>query len=118
MHYLISQLMPIRIATGLAILLAIAGATPSLAMEDPALIPDESIPIPRLKFDSKGGLVIRPSAGSSSHDFDYLIGNWKLKNRNLKSRLTHSSEWSTFESRMEMHQILNGIGNIDRYTDS
>jgi hypothetical protein len=52
------------------------------------------------------------------HDFDYLIGNWKLRNRKLKARLAHSTEWISFDSRVEMHQILNGVGNIDKYTDN
>ena len=31
--------------------------------------------------------------------------------------VTHSTEWKSFKSRVEMHQILNGLGNIDKYTD-
>src|SRR5262245_31841586 len=85
--------------------------------EDRALIPDSSVTIPPVQFDNSGALVIRPSSTSSQHDFDYLVGTWKLRNRKLKSRLTHSTEWSSFESRVEMHQILNGLGNIDKYTD-
>ena len=86
--------------------------------QDAALVPDTTLAIPALRFDSTGALVIRPSATSSVHDFDYLVGRWKLRNRKLKSRLTHSTEWMSFESRVEMHQILNGLGNIDKYTDS
>ena len=82
------------------------------------LIPDTTIAIPTVNFDSKGNLIIKPSPTSSSKDFDYLIGNWKLKNRKLTSRLTHSTEWVEFESRVEMHQILDGNGNIDKYTDT
>jgi hypothetical protein len=85
--------------------------------QDKALVPDSSIPIPPVQFDSSGALVIRPSSTSSQHDFDFLVGMWKLRNRKLKSRLTHSTEWISFESRVEMHQILNGRGNIDKYTD-
>lgn len=84
---------------------------------DPALVPDSSIPIPALAFDAAHALVIRPSSTSSAHDFDFLVGNWKLKNRKLASRLTHSTQWNAFESRVEMHQILGGLGNIDKYTD-
>jgi len=62
--------------------------------------------------------VIKASPTSSVHDFDYLIGNWKLRNRKLKARLAHSTEWISFDSRVEMHQILNGVGNIDKYTDN
>jgi hypothetical protein len=99
----------------------ILAAMPALA--DPApgadreLIPDTSIPIPPLQFDSAGALVIQASATSTAHDFDFLVGNWKLRNRKLKSRLTHSNEWSAFESSVTMQQILGGAGNIDKYTE-
>jgi len=56
------------------------------------LIPDTTIAIPKLNFDSRGDLIIEASPTSSSKDFNYLIGNWKLKNRKLKSRLTNSIE--------------------------
>jgi len=85
---------------------------------DPALVPDTALAIPPLHFDSNGALLISPSATSSRHDFDYLVGNWKLKNRKLKSRLTGSTEWIDFESRVEMHPILDGLGNIDKYTEN
>jgi hypothetical protein len=84
---------------------------------DRELIPDTSLPIPSLHFDSAGALVIQASATSTEHDFDFLVGNWKLRNRKLKSRLTHSTEWIGFESSVEMHQILNGLGNIDKYSE-
>lgn len=85
---------------------------------EPALIPDATLPIPELHFDSTGALAIRASATSSEHDFDYLVGNWQLRNRKLKSRLTQSNEWIAFESRVQMHQILAGLGNIDKYTET
>ena len=96
-------------------------AVPALA--DPALgvdrelIPDMSLPIPQLHFDSAGALAIQASATSSEHDFDFLVGDWKLRNRKLKSRLTHSDEWTEFESAVEMRQILGGMGNIDKYAE-
>jgi hypothetical protein len=82
------------------------------------LIPDTVIAIPKLKFDSNGDLIIKASPASSSIDFDYLIGKWKLKNRKLKSRLTNCTEWIEFKSKVEMRQILGGNGNIDKYTDT
>ena len=82
------------------------------------LIPDTSIAIPALNFDSKGDLIIKASPTSSAKDFDYFIGNWELKNRKLKSRLTNCTEWVAFETKVEMHQVLGGNGNIDKYTDT
>jgi hypothetical protein len=82
------------------------------------LIPDTTIAIPKLDFDSRGDLIIKASPTSSSNDFNYLIGNWKLKNRKLKSRLTNCTEWVEFESKVVMYQVLGGNGNIDKYTDT
>src|SRR5262249_9869846 len=106
-----------RFCVWLIMVIAIPGYPRAGLAQDRALIPDSSIPIPPLQFDSSGALVIRASSTSSQHDFDYLVGTWKLRNRKLKSRLTHSTEWVSFESRVEMHQILNGLGTIAKYTD-
>jgi hypothetical protein len=102
---------------GFLFLAAVCALADPASASDRELIPDASLPIPPLHFDSAGGLVIQASATSSEHDFDFLVGNWKLRNRKLKSRLTHSDEWIAFESRVEMHQILNGLGSIDKYTE-
>lgn len=108
-----------RIHTWFALLLlaksALAEPVPA---PDRALVPDAALPIPALHFDAAGELVIQASPTSSVHDFDFLVGDWTLRNRKLKSRLTHSTEWVEFESHVEMHQILGGVGNIDRYTDT
>jgi len=104
-------------ALGLLLLAAVPALADFAPGSDRELIPDTSLPIPQLHFDNSGALAIQASATSSEHDFDFLVGNWKLRNRKLKSRLTHSDEWIAFESRVEMHQILNGLGNIDKYTD-
>ena len=68
----------------LAVGLAFGAPAPDLDRE---LTPDTALPIPPLKFDSAGKLVIEASATSSKHDFDYLVGERKLKNRKLRSRL-------------------------------
>jgi len=84
-----------------------------------ALKIDTSLSIPTLTFDNSGELVITASSSSSSNDFDYLEGNWKLKNKRLKSRLSGCTEWTPiFETRVVMTKILNGIGNIDNFYDT
>lgn len=60
-----------------------------------------------------GDLKITPSKNSSSHDFDYLVGKWTMRNKKLKVRLRNSHEWTEFESTDENHNILNGVGNTD-----
>ncbi len=106
-----------RFGAWLVLAVGLMGLGITAPAQDPALIPDTSMPIPTPPFDSSGALVIHASPTSSQHDFDYLVGTWKLHNRKLASRLTHSTQWISFESRVEMHQILNGLGNIDKYTD-
>ena len=68
-----------------------------------------------LKFTATGELEIHASATSSQNDFDFLVGKWVLKDKKLKSRLSNSNEWIEFESTVEMHKLLNGIGNMDTY---
>jgi hypothetical protein len=112
----------VRVARFWVLGLLLLAAVPALAEPAPTwdreLTPDAALPIPQLKFDSAGRMVVEASATSSKHDFDYLIGNWKLRNRKLKSRLTRSNEWVSFESTVQMHQILDGLGNIDKYMDA
>jgi hypothetical protein len=69
----------------------------------------------KIKFTPTGELDIQPSANSSEHDFDYLIGKWKLNDKKLKSRLTHSTEWIEYESTVENTKLLQGIGSMDIY---
>ena len=43
---------------------------------------DAALPIPSVMFDSAGNLSIKASATSSSNDFDFLVGHWRLTNKN------------------------------------
>jgi NIPSNAP len=56
------------------------------------------------------------AARATKHDFDFLFGSWKVHNRYLKGRLRHSVEWSEFEARSDVEPVLNGLGNMDRYS--
>jgi hypothetical protein len=47
------------------------------------------------------------------HDFDFLIGSWKVHHRTLKKRLHASTEWVEFEGDMVSRKILNGLGVLD-----
>ena len=85
--------------------------TPAMAQQHNT----NELPVPELVFDSKGELIITPSATSSKNDFDFFIGKWKLKNRTLKKKSDNATEWTEFESTQEMYTILNGIGNIDNF---
>jgi hypothetical protein len=61
-------------------------------------------------------LVITASEGSSKHDFDFLVGGWKIGNRKLKEPLTESNEWDEFDATQNCRQILQGFGNFDIFS--
>ena len=73
----------------------------------------DSFPMPGLKFDPKGELIVTASATSSNKDFDFLIGKWVMKNRHLNARLANCKEYTEFESTVENHSGLEGMGNFD-----
>src|SRR5690348_4521457 len=50
------------------------------------------------------------------HDFDFLVGSWKVQHRRLKEILKGSNEWDTFESTVVDRAIMGGIGNIEEMT--
>lgn len=68
------------------------------------------------KLVPSGELDITPSPTSFKSDFDFFFGEWKIHNRKLKSRLTNCDEWLEFESKCECRPILNGFGNVDKFT--
>jgi hypothetical protein len=53
------------------------------------------------------------SAQSSARDFDFWMGDWKVRNRRLKARLAGSDEWEEFEATSVARPILGGLGNED-----
>jgi hypothetical protein len=64
-------------------------------------------------ISSDGNLAITASETSSKSDFDYLIGNWNIRNRTLKEPLTGSDEWKEFDATQEFRPVLLGLGNVD-----
>ena len=75
--------------------------------------PIDSFPLPALKFDPRGDLVITASATSSNKDFDFLVGKWRMRNKHLNARLAHCTEYTEFESTVENSAGLEGMGNFD-----
>jgi hypothetical protein len=66
-------------------------------------------------FTAADDLNIIASNTSSPHDFDFLFGTWKIRNRMLKTRLNNSQEWTEFDARARCRKILDGFGNIDDF---
>jgi hypothetical protein len=47
------------------------------------------------------------------HDFDFLIGEWSVRNRRLKVRFANSDHWDEFPAKAYMHTVLAGAGNLE-----
>src|SRR5262245_19136904 len=68
--------------------------------------------------DVKGGsgMPVDPKAErDGQHDFDFLIGTWKVHNRRLTQRLAGSTTWEEFEGTSTARSIWGGGGNMDEY---
>jgi hypothetical protein len=50
-----------------------------------------------------------------AHDFDFLFGQWRIRNERLKQRLVGCSDWEQFDAIGDCAPILGGIGNIDSF---
>ncbi|MGH2873936.1 MAG: DUF1579 domain-containing protein, partial [Solirubrobacteraceae bacterium] len=51
------------------------------------------------------------------HDFDFLLGRWRVENRKLTDPLgPDTATWAEFEARAESRPILAGLGNVDTYS--
>jgi len=50
-----------------------------------------------------------------ARDFDFLIGEWKIRNRRLTERLVGADTWETFDATLSVRPILEGLGNVDEF---
>jgi hypothetical protein len=48
-----------------------------------------------------------------NHDFDFLVGEWRVHHRRLKERLAGSHEWVEFDGTSSARKIIGGWGNMD-----
>jgi hypothetical protein len=48
-----------------------------------------------------------------ARDFDFLIGNWRIRHRRLRQRLVGSSDWDEFEGTSGVRALPAGLGNQD-----
>jgi hypothetical protein len=63
-----------------------------------------------------GKLAMAASASSSKHDFDFLLGGWKIRNRKLKQPLAGRDEWVEFDATQNCHSVLQGFANFDIFS--
>lgn len=56
--------------------------------------------------------VLRPAATTST-DFDFLMGIWRVQHRYRVRRLAGCNDWIEFEGTCAARKILGGLGNTD-----
>ena len=52
---------------------------------------------------------------SGVRDFDFWPGEWKVKNRRLRSRLAGSDEWEEFNAEVSARILMDGAANEDEF---
>jgi hypothetical protein len=50
-----------------------------------------------------------------AHDFDFLIGRWRIHNERLVKRLQGCTEWESFEASQRAQFLPGGLGNMDDF---
>lgn len=69
-----------------------------------------------------GDQLIYPAAGRPAlpaegrHDFDFLHGDWRVRNVRLKDRLVGCTDWESFDAHQHCHPVLGGAGNLDEFS--
>src|SRR5688572_8957628 len=48
-------------------------------------------------------------------DFEFLYGQWLVRNRRLRQRLVGCKDWDVFDSMQKCWPLLNGLGNVDEF---
>ena len=53
------------------------------------------------------------SAVPGLHDFDFLVGHWKVHHRKLKQRLANNHEWIEFEGTLLSQPLMGSYSDVD-----
>lgn len=49
------------------------------------------------------------------HDFDFVFGTWRVRNRRLRYPLRGSNEWYEFDATYKAQPLWNGKANLDEF---
>jgi hypothetical protein len=63
--------------------------------------------------DSGRGISQIDSSTLGVHDFDFLVGQWRVHHRKLKERLANNHEWIEFEGTLNSQPLMGSYGNVD-----
>lgn len=71
-----------------------------------------------MPLDAPRSTEPRDSAGaahdeSGVRDFDFLVGDWRVRHRRLKERLAGCAEWVEFDGTCSMRPLMEGGANVD-----
>ena len=55
------------------------------------------------------------AAHDGQHDFDYLLGSWKIHLKKRLHPLTGSDEWIEFDGTVNCHSIWNGHAEVEEF---
>ncbi len=59
---------------------------------------------------------VEAATDAAPGDFDYFLGDWKVRHRRLAQRLVGSNEWEEYEGTTRCQAILGGIANFNDST--
>ncbi|AIF46002.1 hypothetical protein HY57_01330 [Dyella japonica A8] len=59
--------------------------------------------------------VFTAPARDGSHDFDFLIGDWKAHVRRLPDRLNNSTAWDEYDGVSNHHKLLDTNANFEQF---
>ena len=62
---------------------------------------------------AKAPAAVAAQAGPHARDWVWLLGNWEVRHRRLKERLTGSQDWQDFAGKSACWATLGGLGTID-----
>lgn len=54
-----------------------------------------------------------PTIPAGQHDFDFLVGSWRVEHQRLKRRLAACDEWEHFSGTSHLAQFMAGRVNLD-----
>jgi len=78
-----------------------------------AIIAASGPSIAQLTPDSGGMTSQTADAVPGLHDFDFLVGKWRVHHRKLKERLVNSHEWVEFVGTLQSWPLMAGFANVD-----